>query len=81
MKILLIEDSLFLRAAIGRSLVKAGDEVTGMAEGRKALLAVRKHRFSGHSPGHNAPKFRRYVRGGNDSRRDLRIAGRPDFSR
>jgi len=41
MKILLIEDSRFLRAAIERSLVKAGHEVTGMADGREALLAAR----------------------------------------
>jgi CheY-like chemotaxis protein len=41
MKILLIEDSRFLRAAIERSLVKAGHEVTGMADGREALQAAR----------------------------------------
>jgi len=41
MKILLIEDSRFLRSAIERSLVKAGHEVTGIADGREALNAAR----------------------------------------
>ncbi len=41
MKILLVEDSRFLRAAIERSLVKAGHEVTSTADGREALLAAR----------------------------------------
>ena len=42
MKILLIEDSRFLRAAIERLLVQAGHEVAGMADGREALLAARR---------------------------------------
>lgn len=41
MKVLLIEDSRFLRAAIERSLLKAGHEVTGIADGREALPAAR----------------------------------------
>jgi CheY-like chemotaxis protein len=41
MKILLIEDSRFLRAAIDRLLVKAGHEVIGIADGREALPAAR----------------------------------------
>ncbi|MGA2744271.1 MAG: response regulator [Candidatus Sulfotelmatobacter sp.] len=41
MKILLIEDSRFLRAAIERLLVKAGHEVIGIADGREALPAAR----------------------------------------
>jgi len=41
MKTLLIENSRFLRPAIERSLVKAGHEVTGMADGREALQAAR----------------------------------------
>lgn len=41
MKILVIEDSRFLRAAIERSLVKAGHEVTSIGDGREALLAAR----------------------------------------
>ena len=40
MKTLLIENSRFLRAAIERSLVKAGYEVAGMADGREALQAA-----------------------------------------
>ena len=42
MKILLIEDSRFLRAAIDRSLVKAGHEVTSTADGREGLVAARR---------------------------------------
>jgi CheY-like chemotaxis protein len=42
MNILLIEDSRFLRAAIERSLVRAGHEVTSIADGREALVAVRR---------------------------------------
>ena len=41
MKILLIEDSRFLRFAIEKALVKAGHEVTGIADGREAMLAAR----------------------------------------
>jgi len=41
MKILLVEDSRFLRAAFERSLVKAGHEVVGIADGREALRAAR----------------------------------------
>jgi CheY-like chemotaxis protein len=41
MKILLIEDSRFLRAAIERSLVKAGHKVIGIADGRDALQVAR----------------------------------------
>jgi two-component system cell cycle response regulator DivK len=40
-KILLIEDSRFLRAAIERSLAKAGHEVISIADGREALLVAR----------------------------------------
>lgn len=43
MRILVIEDSRFLRAAIERSLVRAGHEVTSVADGREALAAVRRH--------------------------------------
>lgn len=42
MKILVIEDSRFLRTAIERSLVNAGHEVTSIADGREALLAARR---------------------------------------
>ncbi len=42
MKILVIEDSRFLRTAIERLLVKAGYEVTSIADGREALAAARK---------------------------------------
>ena len=42
MKILLIEDSRFLRAAMERSLVKAGHEITTIADGREAMLAARR---------------------------------------
>jgi CheY-like chemotaxis protein len=41
MKILLIEDSRFLRIAIEKSLVKAGYEVTGLSDGREVLNAAR----------------------------------------
>jgi len=41
MKILVVEDSRFLRAAIERTLGKAGHEVTSTADGREALLAAR----------------------------------------
>jgi DNA-binding response OmpR family regulator len=41
MKILLIEDSRFLRIAIEKSLVKAGYEVTGLSDGREVLTAAR----------------------------------------
>ena len=41
MKILVVEDSRFLRAAIERTLVNAGHEVTCTADGREALLAAR----------------------------------------
>ena len=41
MKILVIEDSRFLRATIERTLAKAGHEVTSAADGREALLAAR----------------------------------------
>ncbi len=42
MKILVIEDSRFLRTAIERSLVNAGHEVTSIADGREGLLAARR---------------------------------------
>lgn len=42
MRILLIEDSRFLPAAIERSLVRAGHEVTSIADGRDALVAARR---------------------------------------
>lgn len=41
MKILLIEDSHFLRIAIERVLAKAGHSVTGVADGREGLYAAR----------------------------------------
>lgn len=41
MKILVVEDSRFLRTAIERALVNAGHEVTCIADGRQALLAAR----------------------------------------
>jgi CheY-like chemotaxis protein len=41
MNILLVEDSAFLRAAISRTLSKAGHQVTGVGDGRKALHAAR----------------------------------------
>jgi len=41
MKILLIEDSRFLRITIEKSLVMAGHEVTGVADGREGLLVAR----------------------------------------
>jgi diguanylate cyclase len=41
MKILLIEDSRFLRIAIERALAKAGHSVTGVADGREGLHAAR----------------------------------------
>jgi len=41
MKILVVEDSRFLRAAFERSLVKAGHEVAGIGDGREALQAAR----------------------------------------
>ena len=41
MKILVIEDSRFLRSAIERALVKAGHEVITIADGREALSAAR----------------------------------------
>ena len=41
MKILLIEDSHFLRIAIERVLAKAGHSVTGVADGREGLHAAR----------------------------------------
>lgn len=40
MKILLVEDSRFLRAAFEKSLVKAGHEVASTADGREALRAA-----------------------------------------
>jgi two-component system, OmpR family, phosphate regulon response regulator PhoB len=40
MKILLIEDSRFLRGAIDKILSKAGHAVTGVADGREGLLAA-----------------------------------------
>lgn len=42
MQILLIEDSRFLRAAIERSLVRAGHQVTSIADGREGLAAARR---------------------------------------
>ena len=41
MKILLIEDSRFLRIAIERILSRAGHLVTGVADGREGLQAAR----------------------------------------
>jgi CheY-like chemotaxis protein len=41
MKILLIEDSRFLRIAIEKILSKAGYSVTGVADGREGLQAAR----------------------------------------
>jgi len=41
MKILLIEDSRFLRIAIDRVLTRAGHSVTGVADGREGLQAAR----------------------------------------
>ncbi len=41
MKILVVEDSRFLRAVIERTLAKAGHEVTSIADGREVLLAAR----------------------------------------
>jgi CheY-like chemotaxis protein len=41
MKILLIEDSRFMRLAIERLLVKGGHEVTGAADGLEGLRAAR----------------------------------------
>ena len=41
MRILLIEDSRFLRTVIERILVKAGHSVTGVADGREGLRAAR----------------------------------------
>jgi CheY-like chemotaxis protein len=40
MKILLIEDSRFLRIAIERVLTRAGHSVTGVADGREGLHAA-----------------------------------------
>ncbi len=40
MKILLIEDSLFLRIVIEKSLTKAGHSVTSVADGREGLNAA-----------------------------------------
>lgn len=41
MKILVIEDSHFLRIAIQRALAKAGHAVTGAADGQEGLQAAR----------------------------------------
>jgi CheY-like chemotaxis protein len=41
MKILLIEDSRFLRIAVERTLTRAGYLVTGVADGREGLQAAR----------------------------------------
>jgi CheY-like chemotaxis protein len=41
MRILLIEDSRFLRIAIEKALTKAGHSVTGVADGREGLDAAR----------------------------------------
>jgi CheY-like chemotaxis protein len=41
MKILLVEDSRFLRIAIEKALFRAGHEVIAIADGRHALLAAR----------------------------------------
>lgn len=41
MKILLIEDSRFLRSAIEKILARAGHSVTGVADGREGLIAAR----------------------------------------
>lgn len=43
MKILLIEDSRFLRIAIERILTKAGHFVIGVEDGREGLQAARTH--------------------------------------
>jgi DNA-binding response OmpR family regulator len=42
MKILLIEDSRFLRTAVEKSLTKAGYEVNGVSDGREGLALARK---------------------------------------
>src|ERR1039458_6408497 len=41
MKILLIEDSWFLRLAIEKLLTKGGHEVTGVGDGQEGLRAAR----------------------------------------
>ena len=41
MRILLIEDSRFLRIAIEKALAKAGHSVTGVADGQEGLHAAR----------------------------------------
>jgi CheY-like chemotaxis protein len=41
MKILVIEDSRFLRTAIEKALTRAGHQVTGFADGQEGLHAVR----------------------------------------
>ncbi len=41
MKVLLVEDSRFLRAAIERSLAKVGHTVIGISDGREALQSAR----------------------------------------
>jgi DNA-binding response OmpR family regulator len=42
MKILLVEDSRFLRTAMEKALTKAGHEVAGIADGRETVLAARR---------------------------------------
>jgi two-component system cell cycle response regulator DivK len=41
MKILVVEDSRFLRTAMEKALTKAGHDVTGIADGRETVLAAR----------------------------------------
>jgi DNA-binding response OmpR family regulator len=41
MKILLVEDSRFLRVAMEKALTRAGHEVTGIADGRETVSAAR----------------------------------------
>jgi CheY-like chemotaxis protein len=43
MKVLLVEDSKFLRAANGRALIRAGYEVVYAADGEEGLDAAREH--------------------------------------
>jgi two-component system, cell cycle response regulator DivK len=44
MKILLVEDSRFLRVAMEKALTRAGHEVRGIADGRETVLAARSNR-------------------------------------
>jgi DNA-binding response OmpR family regulator len=44
MKILLVEDSRFLRVAMEKALTRAGHEVTGIADGRETVSTARSSR-------------------------------------